>query len=193
MFVARFVTVTVAPGMPARCGSNTVPRMRPDCSCAKTVVTAEHKQRGQKSNSREHLRHATSSILWLKSGAYHMRATVSRYETTKNFTILDLQLSAHTSESAAASTSVISTIPSFTPATRKRYRPRGVSPESRAPSFAASNTLKWHPHSNSGCEDCCRSCGPIVPGPSRDRPGTVRADTSRTARSGRFGFGTARR
>ena len=36
---------------------------------------------------------------------------------------------------------------------RKRYRPRGVSPESRAPSFAASNTLKWHPHSKSGCDD----------------------------------------
>ena len=70
--------------------------------------------------------------------------------TTSRFWIC---VTRQTSESAAASTSEISTIPLLTPATRKRYRPREVSPESRAPSFAASNTLKWHPHSNSGCED----------------------------------------
>lgn len=33
---------------------------------------------------------------------------------------------------------------------RKRYRPLGLSPEMRSPSRAASNTLKWHPHSNNG-------------------------------------------
>lgn len=56
-----------------------------------------------------------------------------------------------TSKSATSSISVTSTIPSLTAATRKRYSPRGVSPEILAPSPAASKTLEWHPHSNNGC------------------------------------------
>ena len=66
-----------------------------------------------------------------------MRAGVSLCET-------------YTSASAASSISWISTVPSRTPLIRKRYSPLGLSPEMRAPSRAASKTLKWHPHSNKG-------------------------------------------